>query len=83
MQAVETAVNTMSALTGSWGTTISGISAAVTYMAGLQTPAANPFTSEAFILRKRERERERRFQAPPLYMSHHRMYPAALWLAGG
>jgi hypothetical protein len=50
MQAVETAVNAMTAVTGGWGTSITGISGAVTYMANLQTPANNPFTSEsAFV----------------------------------
>lgn len=46
MQAVETAVNTVSGSTGAWGVTISSISTAITDMAGLQTDATNPFTSE-------------------------------------
>jgi hypothetical protein len=50
MQAVDTAVTTLSASTGSWGTSITGISGAVTYMANLQTPANNPFTSEGQAL---------------------------------
>jgi hypothetical protein len=47
MQAVEAAVNSVSASTGAWGTTITGVKDAIAYMANLQTPANNPFTSEA------------------------------------
>ncbi|WIA38305.1 hypothetical protein OEZ86_001645 [Tetradesmus obliquus] len=44
MQAVETAVNTVSGSTGAWGVTITSISTAITDMASLQTTATNPFT---------------------------------------